>query len=474
MRPPEMVDLMTPLDLAEYASEGAYRRARHLQLIQQEVMAVLYGPWDVLVAQAPPRHGKSQYISRWLSAWLQSVYPASRSILTSYSVDLARTHSRWVRDRVHQLAPLYGHGGVRAAVSAATDWETTSGGGMLAAGVGGGITGRGADKVFVIDDALKNAEQAISRGVRESQWEWFQTTAFTRLEKGAKLLCLATRWHQEDLLGMILKAGSTDMGLRIREVRLPALAEPTEGTPDPLGRQTGEALWPEQYDVAALTKIKNTLEPYWWDALYQQRLGSYGKNEWPAEYFWGIMAQDDEWPTEFALSATALDPSKGKDARKGDYSAIVTVGYSAGKLWIDADLQRRPVPQMVGDLVQWNLQRRPTVTGIEANAFQDLLAESYVAAQQEHGYYDPPELITNNVAKELRIARLGFWLRAHMLKVRNTPGGRMLVQQMQDFPNGAHDDGPDCLEVAIRILLRLSDALQEVASTAYGGEVLSA
>jgi len=442
LRPPETADLVSPIDFAHYATGGAYQRARHLQYLQQELMATLYGPWDVLVAMAPPRSGKSEFLSRWVTSWLASVYPESRSILTSYSVDLARTHSRWVRDATHRFAQVFGHGGINPNVSSATDWQTMQGGGLLAAGVGGGITGRGADKVFLIDDSLKNAEQAISETVREAQWEWFQTTAFTRLEPGCRLIALGTRWHEDDLLGKILKAGSQDLGLRVREVRLPALAEPTDYTPDPLGRQTDEPLWPERWGFEALSRIRDTLEPYWWNALYQQRLGSYGHNEWPSEYFYGIFANDDEWPEHIRLSATALDPSKGKNAHKGDYSAIVNTGYHGGYLWVEADIARRPVPKMMRDLVEFNMRVRPTVTGIEGVAFQELLASDYIQAQEEAGSYrDDPELIDNTVNKELRIARLGLWLRLHRIKVKRNASGEMLVNQLKEFPNGKHDDG---------------------------------
>lgn len=434
---PELANLMTPLGLAVEATGGKYKRAPHLELLQREFFAVLYGDWDVLVAMAPPRHGKSEFLSRWVNTWYLSTYVDRRCILASYALDLARTHSRFVRDSVHEFAPWYGAKGVKKSAQAVTDWMTEGGGGLLAAGVGGGITGRAAH-LFTIDDPLKNAEQAISEKIRDSQWEWWQTTAFTRLEPGAKMVLLATRWHEEDLLGRVLKHVVEDVGLRVRQVRLPALSE---GLTDVLGRPEGEPLWPERYDREALLRFKNTLDPYWWDALFQQRLGQYGKNEWPPEYFYGIIAQDDEWPERCALSAVALDPSKGKNARKGDYSAIVYAGFKDGYIWVDADIERRPVPQMIEDLIQFNLQYRPTVTGIESVAFQELLAESYILAQQQYNYYDQPELIDNSVSKEYRIRRLGFWLRLHRIKIRNTPGGQLLLRQMKEFPNGSHDDG---------------------------------
>lgn len=420
-----------------------------------------------------PTHN-SWFLSRAVPTWHKLVYPEAQTILTSYGLSLARGHSRVVRDSVHRLAPYYDLAGVDPYVKAAADWQLLDyGGGMKAAGIGGDIMGRGAD-LFIIDDYLKNAEQAISPKVREGQWSWFQTNVYTRMEPGGKLIVLATRWHEDDLIGRLLKFATEEAGWRVREIRLPALAEPTEEHPDPLGRQTDEALWPQRWTAEHLKIKRATMEPYWWNALYQQRLGAYGRNEWPTEYFYGILANEDKWPKKFAYSATALDPSKGKNARAGDYSAIVTAGYTSGYIWVDADLQRRPAPQMVKDLVAWNDSRRPTVTGIEATAFQELLGTDYREAQVEAGdYRDEPVMIDNSVSKALRIGRLGTWLRLHRIKIRRSPGGLLLLKQLQEFPNSEHDDGPDALEMAIRLLMQIVEALRtQEARASLANEVI--
>lgn len=410
-----------------------------------------------------PTHN-SEFLSKAVPTWFHLTYPERQSMLISYGLDLARRHSRHVRNEVIQYAPWFGHKGVDPNASSASDWQMANNyGGMKAAGIGGGITGRGAD-LMAIDDYIKNAVEAVSDDLRERQWEWFQTTAYSRIEPGGKLIVLATRWHSDDLIGRLLKFALEDTKLKVREIRLPALAEPTPASPDPLGRQTDEPLWPERISYEYLDGRRRILDPYWWNAIYQQRLGTYGHNEWPSEYFYGILAQDDEWPRRMALSATALDPSKGKNARKGDYSAIVNVGFSGGYLWVEADIERRPVPKMMLDLVAFNDRIRPTVTGIEGVAFQELLATDYEQAQVESGYYrDPPELIDNTVNKELRIGRLGTWLRLHRVKIKRNASGLLLLEQLKAFPNGKHDDGPDAMEMAIRLLLMICEDLSDMA-----------
>lgn len=462
-------DLCSPARYAEAVSGGKFQRPRHIQALDAEVMATLLGDYDILVAMAPPRHGKSEYLSKWLPAWYTNAWSDSRVIATSYSLSLARLAARFARDQNHKDAPIWGRGGVNRLVSGATDWQTVDGGGMLAAGVGGGITGRAAN-LFLIDDCLKNSEQALSETIRDSQWEWWQTTAFTRLEPGGKMILLGTRWHSDDLLGRVLSFAAKETNLRVREVRFQAIAEPEDNLVDILGRENGEALWPERWSTEALLRIKSALADYWWQALYQQKLTQYGTNEWPESYFWGVMVEPENWPENLVLSATALDPSKGKDSKKGDFQAIVNTGYRDGHLWVECEIDRQPISEMIDDLVRFNMRIRPTVTGIESVAFQELLAPVYIQAQMDYAYYDQPELIPNTTPKRIRIARLGYWLRRHRIKIKNNAAGQLLLKQLKGFPNSEHDDGPDALEMSIRLLLQVCDQLQDVMQADGGLE----
>lgn len=468
---PKVSDVITPLGLGAFQSRGRYQRAAHLEYLQNEVMAVLFGDWDILVASAPPRHGKSEFLSRWFPTWYHSVYPADPSMVTSYSIELARKHSRWVRDKVHTVAPWFGLQGVDPNVAAAGDWSLMgfADSGMKAAGVGGGITGRGA-KIAIIDDNLKNADQALSERVRESQWEWFQTTLMTRIEPGGRILALATRWHEDDLIGKILKYAESDLGLKVRECRLPALSL---GDGDPLGRPLDAPLWPSRWPYESLCRRRDSMEPYWWMALYQQVLTTYGRNEWPASYTANLMWPEEDWPKSFVLHTVALDPSVGKKEDAGDYSAICHAGFKGGYIWLDFDLDRRPAPQMMADLVAFVAARRPTLVGIEDVAFQHLLGESYVLACEEANVsLDDPVMVSQTVSKELRIRKLGFWLRIHRIRIKDNQSGRLVLKQLREFPNCDHDDGPDAAELAIRLLLQLSEELSSVASTDYQSEHL--
>ena len=150
----------------------------------------------------------------------------------------------------------------------------------------------------------------------------------------------------------------------------------------------------------------------------------------------------------------ALDPSKGIDAGRGDYSAFVLLAVNVeSRLFVEADLGRRPTPQIVADGVELCRRFRPDVLGIEANQFQQLLGDQFASELAGQGLVNlTPWEIDNHVNKHARIRRLGPLLAKGRLRFHaNSPGTRLLVQQLQDFPVADHDDGPDALEMAVRL-----------------------
>ena len=188
-------------------------------------------------------------------------------ISCSYSGSLAMGFSRKVRSLLRD--PSY-----KTAFKTRLDpdsqsaeaWLTTNGGGYVAAGVGGGITGKGAH-VLVIDDPVKNREDAESANNREANWDWYTSTAYTRLAPGGGVLVILTRWHDDDLAGKLLSAAQ-EGGDEWTVVKYPAIAEENEEF-----RSHGEALHPERYDVEALQRIQRAVGPRDWSALYQQESG---------------------------------------------------------------------------------------------------------------------------------------------------------------------------------------------------------
>ena len=215
---------------------------------------------DRLNINLAPRHGKSLILSQFFPAWFLLVYPWRRVILCSYEADFAAQWGRKVRDLVIQWGPVFGVS-VAQDSKAADRWEIAKhGGGMQTAGVGGPILGKGAD-LLILDDLTKNADEALSAVYREKTWNWYTSTAYSRLEPGAAIVHVQQRWHTDDMTGRLLE---NDHG-RWTNLVLPALA----GENDILGRPPGAALWPERYSVADL-EDKRRLTPTWFAAQYQQ------------------------------------------------------------------------------------------------------------------------------------------------------------------------------------------------------------
>jgi predicted phage terminase large subunit-like protein len=154
------------------------------------------------------------------------------------------------------------------------------------------------------------------------------------------------------------------------------------------------------------------------------------------------------------IRAIALDPSKGNDSRRGDYSAYVMLGVDrSGVFYVEADMARRPTPQMVEDGVTLCERFRPAAFGVEANQFQELLCREFADAfAQRNMAYIVPSAIHNYAGKLVRIRRLGPYLSQRRLRfLSRSASTRLLVDQLRDFPAGAHDDGPDALEMALRL-----------------------
>lgn len=265
--------------------------ARRLERFSDGVAA---GTSPRLMLLMPPRSGKSELGSRMFPAWHLGRHPDHEFIACSYNVALAMTFSRKVKDVLND--PAYQSVfGVRLNPSfqGAEEWGLENQkGSYVAAGVGGGINGRGAH-VLVIDDPFKNAEESDSADLREKVWDWFGSTAYTRLAPGAGVLLIMTHWHDDDPAGRLQLAMASDPEADQYEiVKYPAIAEhdeyldlttdhivqapdmPPEGERAPvqyrLLRRQGDALHPERYDLLKLNRIKKTIPPRFWSALYQQ------------------------------------------------------------------------------------------------------------------------------------------------------------------------------------------------------------
>lgn len=301
----------------EWESQCAWRPAVHLGLLCSKLEAVERGEIRRLMVFMPPRHGKSEVVSKKFPAWYLGRNPDREIILTSYADALAYDFSRIARDTLREHGSLWG---VRLAQgsSAVGRWGIEGHrGGLMAAGVGGPITGRGAH-VAIIDDPVKNYEDALSKTIRDKVFDWYQSTLRTRLAPGGAIVLVMTRWHEDDLAGRLLARDSDQWEV----ISLPARAEPG----DPLDRKLGQPLWPERFGEDELTEIERDLGSQKWTALYQQRPspmeGDMLRREW-WRYYTAQPARFDEVIQSWDMTYKDEDDSD----------------YVVGQVWgrIDAD-----------------------------------------------------------------------------------------------------------------------------------------
>lgn len=406
----------------------------------------------------PPRHGKSELTSKWTPAWHQGLYPTRDLILSSATDELVTDFSQAALDIMLEHGQrLFGQA-VRRDIRARRRWQMQAGGQVRAAGIGGSIMGRGAHGLL-IDDFLKNAEEALSETTRESIYRWYLSTASTRLTPKAWVCIVATRWHRQDLIGKLLDDGRT-RGENWVYIRLPALAEEN----DPLGRKVGEALWPEMfpYDWLCRARDKYVASGYewFWEALYQQNPPETIDAEFSGSYFPDSMWFND-WPRldDFVFRIQTCDPSLGA-TDKSDYQAHVMLGLDRfGTMWIEGDLRRRDRVQVVSDMVDIASWWRPLALGVESNQWQVLLADQVYAQSKGSGLGLPVWEMPNWANKIVRIrATLTPYLARGEFRFRDTPGTRLLVEQLRGFPTAKFDDGPDSLEMAVRLCRQLFDS----------------
>lgn len=255
------------------------------------LQAVVEGKSPRLMLTMPPRHGKSEIASRRFPAYAFGRYPDLSIISTSYSSDLASRMNRDVQriidgQEYNAIFPgtcLYGKN-IRTVANGAymrnSDiFEIVGHHGVYrSAGVGGGVTGMGAD-IAIIDDPIKDRMSADSPTIRQNVWDWYTSTLYTRLAPGGGIIIINTRWHTDDLSGRLLEAAASGEGDQWRVVNFPAIAEIDEPH-----RKRGEALHPERYPLEQLLKIKAAIGTRDWEALYQQHPtpdgGTIFKQEW--------------------------------------------------------------------------------------------------------------------------------------------------------------------------------------------------
>jgi predicted phage terminase large subunit-like protein len=407
-----------------------------------------------LMIFAPPRMGKSELVSRRLPAFILGQNPDSKIIACSYSADLASMMNRDVQriidsDEYRQLFPS-----VRLAGDQKGDqrWVRTSDlfeivnrrGAYRSAGVGGGITGTGSF-YLILDDLLKNQEEADSPTMRKKVWDWYCTTAYTRLEKDGKVCLMLTRWNEDDIAGRLINQAKKDPEAdQWHILKLPAFCEDGKHPDDP--RQPGESLWPNKYSPQRMNAIKASIGLRAWNALFQQR---------PSSETGGILRRAcwnyyESMPTKFDVIIQSWDMTfKGKD----------TSDYVAGQVWGRVGANCYLLDYFKEQLTfSKSLQAVRTMSQKWPNARAKLVEDKANGTAVVDVLKDEIPgliLVEPNGGKVARVHAMSPLHEAGNLwlpKPEKAPWVLEFVESCANFPNAAHDDDVDAMSQAILYL----------------------
>lgn len=413
----------------------------HLRYMQSVLQAVASDEIENAMFLIPPQHGKSQQNTIRFTVWLLHQQLSRRIGVAAYNQALANSFSRAARRLAAEIKmPIVGD---RSAVE---EWQTSEGGGVRAVGIGAGLTGNPVD-IGIIDDPIKDREEAESQKIRDGHWEWYTDVWMTRNPKH-QILTL-TPWHHDGLQARIL---NSPQAKRWTVVRLPALALDD----DPLGRAPGDALCPERVTKEEL-ESRRLMNPYTFEALYQcnptPREGSLFK----VSQIGLVGVVPGGLPM---VRAWDLAASSGR----GDYTVgVLMAGPDADGRYYIVDVVRGQygvgernniilrTAERDGTDVRIRIPEDPGAAGKDAaHHIVKMLAGFPVRAERETG------------SKEIRAEPLAAIMEAGMVSMVEAPWNRDLVEEFRQFPLGTHDDIVDAASSAFNMLAKKRVRVGEV------------
>jgi predicted phage terminase large subunit-like protein len=433
---------------------------RHHKIMADAFERVLNGECKRLIVNMPPRHTKSEFASYLLPAWFLGRFPHKKVIQTSHTAELSVGFGRKVRNLVNkdEYRDIFPNTALQADSKAAGRWNTSLGGDYFAIGVGGAVTGKGAD-LLIIDDPHSEQEATLAESspeIYDKTYEWYTSGPRQRLQPGGAIVIVMTRWSKRDLTGKVIKSSVQRDGEEWEVIEFPAIMP------------SGKALWPEFWSLEELSTLRNELPHSKWSAQYQQdptsEVSAIVKREW-----WKIWEKEDPPPCEFVLMS--WDTAFERNTR-ADYSACTVWGifYQANDVPSDFD---NDAENQRNDL----LRGVPQANIILLNAYRDRLEfpELKRLVLEEYKIWEPDSII---IEKKASGAPLIYELRSMGIPVQEfTPtrgndkitrlnavsdifaSGRVwypptrwaeeVIEEIASFPSGEHDDYVDSTSMAL-------------------------
>ena len=418
------------LDFIELDGRDNWQRAPHLEILCSKLEAVERGDIKRLMVFLPPRSGKSEVTSKKFPAWYLGRHPDREIILASYAADLAYDFSRIARETLSEWGYLWGVS-LAGDSSAVKRWGIEAHrGGMMAAGVGGPITGRGAH-VALIDDPIKNWQDAQSPVLREKAWGWYKSTLRTRLAPGGAIVLIMTRWHEDDLAGRLILDASEEWDI----VKLPAYDD-----------QADRYLWEARFSREEYEATKKALGSHLWSAMYQQEPhpeeGGILKRQW-----WKFYKQV---PSHFDTILQSWDMT---------FKDLQTSDYVVGQVW-----GKEKADYYLLDQFRARVDMPETARALKAlsakwpKAWQKLVEDTangpaiIQTLRHEVSGLTPVHPKESKIARAYAVSPLAEAGNVYLPDSSIASWIHDFVEECSAFPNGTHDDQVDACTQALKRL----------------------
>ena len=441
-----MLDLLGKLEETEskeQAREGfmpfikkvwpAFIEGRHHKIMAEAFERVVNGDLKRLIINMPPRHTKSEFASYLLPAWFLGQYPEKKIIQTAHTAELSVGFGRKVRNLVDSddYKEIFPELGLRADSKAAGRWSTSKGGEYFAIGVGGAVTGKGADLLIIDDPHSEQEGQSADPAVFDKVYDWYTSGPRQRLQPGGAIIIVMTRWHKRDLTGKIIKTSVQREGMDEWElIEFPAIMP------------SGNALWPEFWSLAELEALRSELPAPKWQAQYQQDPSSEEsalvKREWWKKW-------EDEIPPPCEFIIQSWDTAFLKTQR-ADYSACTTWGVfyhpdeqgvtQPNIILLDAFKDRLEFPELKKCAFEFYNEFEPDACIVEAKAAGTPLIFELRAMGIPVSEYTP----SRGNDKISRVNAVSDLFASGIVWCPETRFAEEVIEEFASFPAGEHDD----------------------------------
>jgi predicted phage terminase large subunit-like protein len=408
----------------------------HHRIIAEKFDSIAKGKLKRLIVNMPPRHTKSEFASYLLPAFIMGQNPMTKIIQTSHTAELSQRFGRKTKQLIDssEYKQVFPNTNLQADSKAAGRWDTSAGGEYFAAGVGGAITGRGAD-LLIIDDP-HSEQDALSESAMEGAYEWYTSGPRQRLQPGGAIVLVMTRWSTIDLTGQLMKAQVEPKADQWEVVEFPAIME------------SGVPTWPEYWKINELESVKASLAISKWNAQWMQKPtseeGAIIKREW-----WQEWKEKDIPDLHYVIQS--YDTAFGKK-ETADYSAITTWGVFSpddmkpALILLDARRGRWDFPELKEIALKEYNYWEPEMVLIEAKASGMPLSDELRRTGIPITNYTP----TRGNDKRTRVNSIAPMFESSMVYY---PEGRTFAEEVIEecaaFPYGENDDYVDTVTQAL-------------------------